>query len=173
IVVTFACCLGPLACGFALAFNLTKNPAEQLVHTPVGTWRTHVYILGALIGGFFSGFLLNYGRKNVLLVTMVPMSLSWLAIIFATRPWMVFLFHGVSGMCTGIIMVMAQVYVAEISVPKVRGALSSAPLLAFQVGSLICYMLGEILLWKNLAIVGVCIAIPFFFCVVLCMPQSP
>lgn len=46
---------------------------------------------------------------------------------------MVFLFHATSGVCTGIIMVIAQVYVAEVSVPRIRGAISSAPLLAFQV----------------------------------------
>ncbi|KAK3857536.1 hypothetical protein Pcinc_036230 [Petrolisthes cinctipes] len=86
---------------------------------------------------------------------------------------MVFLFHAVSGMCTGMIMVVVQVYVAEISVPKLRGAVSTAPLLAFQVGSLLCFLLGEILVWKDLAIVGVCVTLPVFVSVVLCMPESP
>lgn len=36
-----------------------------------------------------------------------------------------------------------------------------------------CFMLGEILVWKSLAIVGVCVAMPVFVAVVLCMPESP
>ncbi|KAG7163116.1 Facilitated trehalose transporter Tret1-like 3 [Homarus americanus] len=139
----------------------------------LGAWRTYVHFLGCLSGGFMSGFLANYGRKVVLLLTMVPMALSWLFVIFATQVWMVFLFHATSGVCTGVVMVVAQVYVAEISVPRIRGAMSTAPLLAFQVGSLLCFMLGEILVWKNLAIVGVCVAMPVFVAVVLCMPESP
>ncbi|XP_064114788.1 facilitated trehalose transporter Tret1-like [Macrobrachium nipponense] len=172
IIVTAACCLGPLTCGFALAFNITKNPAE-LMKPQLGAWRTYVYLLGCLGGGFFSGFLANYGRKVVLLVAMVPMALSWLFVIFATQVWMVFLFHATSGVCTGIVMVISQIYVAEISVPRIRGAISSAPLLAFQVGCLLCFLLGEILVWKNLAIIGACVSMPFFVCVVLCMPESP
>ncbi|XP_037779537.1 facilitated trehalose transporter Tret1-like [Penaeus monodon] len=172
VVVTFACCLGPLACGFALAYNMTKNPAE-LMRPSLGAWKTYVYLLGCLAGGFFSGCLANYGRKVVLLLTMVPLALSWLFVIFAMQVWMVFLFHATSGVCTGIIMVIAQVYVAEVSVPRIRGAISSAPLLAFQVGCLLCFLLGEILVWKNLAIVGICTTMPFFVSVVLCMPESP
>lgn len=172
VIVTFACCLGPLACGFALAFNLTKNPAE-LMRPELGAWRTYVHLLGCLSGGFLSGFVANYGRKVVLLVTMVPMALSWLFVIFATKVWMVFVFHATSGVCTGVVVVVAQVYVAEISVPRIRGAMSTAPLLAFQTGSLLCFMLGEILVWKNLAIVGVCVTAPVFVALVLCMPESP
>ncbi|XP_050715493.1 facilitated trehalose transporter Tret1-like [Eriocheir sinensis] len=172
VIVTFAVCLGPLACGFALAYNLTKNPSE-LLGPHLGPWKTYVYFLGCLSGGFFSGFLANYGRKVVVLVTMVPMALSWLLVIFATQVWMVFLFHATSGVCTGLVVVVVQVYVAEVSVPRVRGALSSAPVLAFQVGSLLCFLLGEILVWRNLAIVGVCVAMPVFLTVVLCAPESP
>lgn len=40
-------------------------------------------------------------------------------------------------------------------------------------GSLLCFLLGEILVWKDLAIVGVCITLPVFVSVVLCMPESP
>ncbi|XP_063881799.1 LOW QUALITY PROTEIN: facilitated trehalose transporter Tret1-like [Scylla paramamosain] len=172
VVVTFAICLAPLACGFGLAYNITKNPSE-ILGPHLGPWKTYVYFLGCLSGGFFSGFVANYGRKVVVLLTMVPMALSWLFIIFATQVWMVFLFHATSGVCTGLVMVVVQVYVAEVSVPRVRGALSTAPVLAFQVGSLLCFLLGEILVWRNLAIVGVCVSLPVFLTVVLCMPESP
>ncbi|XP_069940293.1 facilitated trehalose transporter Tret1-like [Cherax quadricarinatus] len=172
VIVTFACCLGPLACGFAQAYNLSKDPGEFMA-PQLGPWRTYVHLIGCLSGGFLSGFLANYGRKMVLMVIMVPMALSWFFVIFATQVWMVFLFHATSGVCTGVVMVVAQVYVAEMSVPRVRGAVCTAPLLASQVGCLMCFMLGEILVWKSLAIVGVCLVLPVFVALVLCMPESP
>lgn len=46
---------------------------------------------------------------------------------------MVLMFHATAGMCTGLVMVLAQVYVAEVATPGVRGAISCAPLLALQV----------------------------------------
>nr|XP_053630945.1 facilitated trehalose transporter Tret1-like [Cherax quadricarinatus] len=125
VIVTFACCLGPLACGFAQAYNLSKDPGEFMA-PQLGPWRTYVHLIGCLSGGFLSGFLANYGRKMVLMVIMVPMALSWFFVIFAT-----------------------------------------------QVGCLMCFMLGEILVWKSLAIVGVCLVLPVFVALVLCMPESP
>ena len=38
---------------------------------------------------------------------------------------------------------------------------------------LLCYILGEILTWKYLAIIGICTTTPFFFSTLLCMPESP
>ena len=38
---------------------------------------------------------------------------------------------------------------------------------------LICYLVGEVLIWKYLAIVGIGTTTPFFFSTLLCMPESP
>lgn len=56
---------------------------------------------------------------------------------------------------------------------RARDERSNEPRVSPQVGCLLCFLLGEILVWKNLAIVGICTTMPFFVSVVLCMPESP
>ncbi|MPC72133.1 hypothetical protein E2C01_066427 [Portunus trituberculatus] len=48
VVVTFAICLAPLACGFGLAYNLTKNPSE-ILGPHLGPWKTYVYFLAQYV----------------------------------------------------------------------------------------------------------------------------
>ncbi|KAF2367166.1 Major facilitator sugar transporter-like [Trinorchestia longiramus] len=172
IIVTFSCCLGPLACGFALAYIFAIHPGI-ILGVDIGVWETYVFLMGCIGGGFFSGLLVNLGRKMTLLLTMTPFALSWLMVIFATDVWMLMAFHATAGACTGLTLVLAQVYVAEVATPGVRGAISCAPLLALQIGSLLCYSLGNVLAWRHLAAVGMGVTLPFFFAVVLCMPESP
>lgn len=56
---------------------------EERVRADMIPFRTCVP--GCVCGGFFSGLLVNLGRKRTLLLTMSPFALVWLVIMFATE----------------------------------------------------------------------------------------
>ncbi|XP_076049335.1 facilitated trehalose transporter Tret1-like [Oratosquilla oratoria] len=175
VIVTAACCLGPLACGFSFAFSLGKiSTGLPTTHTYLSpAWNAYAFVIGSVVGGFFSGVVINHGRKVAFWFGIIPFSLSWTVAIFATQVWTCLLFHATAGIGAGLLTVITQVYVAEVSHPRVRGAISSTPFLAYCIGMLLCFSMAEVMARKHLAVLGFCLCFPYFLSLILCIPESP
>ena len=96
-------------------------------------------ILGALAAGPLSD---RYGRKRLLLVAASIFALSSLA---TALPRNLVEFTGarvVAGTAIGIASMLAPLYIAEVSPPRIRGRLVSLNQLAIMTGILLSYLVG-------------------------------
>lgn len=67
------------------------------------------YGTGALFGGIFGGFFLQYGRRRVLTVMSLPFSLSWIITVFAKSVTTMFATAFLGGFCCSIVSMVTQV----------------------------------------------------------------
>ncbi|CAB1319407.1 unnamed protein product [Coregonus sp. 'balchen'] len=115
-----------------------------------------IFTLGAAAGGL-GAMLLNdlIGRKLSIMVSAVPSTVHC------------------DGRGTGYLdATPGQVYISEISHPKVRGALGSCPQITAVFGALSLYSLGLVVPWRWLAVAGEIPAL--LMLLLLCfMPDSP
>ncbi|XP_034685219.1 sugar transporter ERD6-like 7 isoform X3 [Vitis riparia] len=110
-----------------------------------------ILAIGAMIGGLTSGHISNFiGRKGTMRVAAIFCIIGWLAIGFAEVP----------------------VFIAEIAPKDLRGGFTSLNELMIQVGGSITDLLGTVLTWRMLALVGLIpslmLILGMFF-----VPESP
>ena len=118
-----------------------------------GSWIAAFSLLGALLGGLASGLLIKMGRRRTIVVTSLPMSLSWTLTMFATRVEMIYVSAFLVGTFSSIVQLATQVYLSEIAHPTIRGSLCSAAKVFSQIGLLASFAMGAWLDWRQLAMV--------------------
>lgn len=105
----------------------------------------------------------------------LPLFLSFSAFILiamAVNVQMIMAGRAIAGFCVGIASLGLPVYLGETVQPQVRGTLGLLPTTFGNSGILICFLAGKYLDWKQLAILGACIPIPFLICMFL-IPETP
>lgn len=106
------------------------------------------------------------------LCLVVPFTINWLLIIFATGPTMLYIARFFAGIGTGAICVTAPMYIGEIADVSIRGTLGSFFQLFLCVGILLTYFVGALTTWVGLSIVLA--VVPFVFVIAFFfMPESP
>ncbi|CAM8912476.1 unnamed protein product [Rhodiola kirilowii] len=129
--------------------------------------------VGAMFGAIASGQISEYvGRKGCLMIGSIPNIIGWLAIAFANDSSFLYLGRLLEGFGVGIFSYVVPVYIAEISPQNLRGTLGSINQLSVTIGTLIAYLLGLVVPWRPLAILGVvpcALLIPGLFFI----PESP
>ncbi|XP_066909600.1 facilitated trehalose transporter Tret1 [Halyomorpha halys] len=137
------------------------------------SWMVSLLYLGNLMSPIPAGYLMDIlGRKNSLLVlTIIPLS-AWVMIIFAEAPIMLYFARFLAGTWSGIVSTIAPMYLAEISEPRVRGALSTFVQLMTNLGVLFEYVIGPIVSYKILGYFSG--SLPIIFIIIFFgMPESP
>ncbi|KYN12998.1 Facilitated trehalose transporter Tret1 [Trachymyrmex cornetzi] len=137
------------------------------------SWVTALLSIGAAAGSVISALIVNIiGRKNTMLLTVVPSIIAWLLIVFATSSWELYISRFISGLATGITSMSTPMYVSEISPADIRGNLGSVLAVAGKLGILIEFTIGPFLSVRNLALVS--LAGPCLFLVTfIWLPESP
>ncbi|RZF43383.1 hypothetical protein LSTR_LSTR001644 [Laodelphax striatellus] len=100
-----------------------------------GSWIGSLLMLGATLGAFLSGQLLDsVGRKRTLLVDVILLILSWACLAMA-RPlrslYVIYLGRFISGIGTGVAFAAIPLYVSEISDFKLPGLIGVSSLMLF------------------------------------------
>ncbi|CAK9831237.1 Facilitated trehalose transporter Tret1 [Anthophora retusa] len=139
----------------------------------VGMWIGSIMPLSALFGGIAGGPCIEYlGRRNTILSTALPFIAAWLLIALATNVTMVLVGRALCGFCVGIASLSLPVYLGETIQAEVRGTLGLLPTAFGNTGILLCFIAGMYLDWRNLALVGACLPIPFMI-LMFTIPETP
>ncbi|CBI26145.3 sugar transporter ERD6-like 7 isoform X1 [Vitis vinifera] len=132
-----------------------------------------ILAIGAMIGGITSGHISNFiGRKGTMRVAAIFCIIGWLAIGFAEGVLLLDIGRMCTGYGIGVFSYVVPVFIAEIAPKDLRGGFTSSNELMIQVGGSITYLLGTVLTWRMLALVGLIpslmLILGMFF-----VPESP
>ncbi|XP_048480687.1 facilitated trehalose transporter Tret1 isoform X2 [Plutella xylostella] len=144
-----------------------------VTNTQMKSWIGAIPPLGAFLGSLCSGVIMQRaGRKRTLQFTAPLWGAAWLVLGFAPSFPLVLVGRLASGICVGLALAPAQVYVSECCDPHIRGRLGSLPALCMSLGIVVSYVAGSWLYWRHLAFLsaGFCLAL---FLALLPLPESP
>ncbi|XP_022188572.1 facilitated trehalose transporter Tret1 isoform X2 [Nilaparvata lugens] len=180
-----ACCicnLASFAAGNALTWSsptISKMKENNEIHISQESWLGSLIALGASLGPFVSGFLIDrIGRKKTLYLNAVLIILSWILIGIAISSFdsisfeLIYVGRVLAGVSAGSCYASIPMYIGEIAEDSVRGAVGS--LLAFFLcgGFLLEYVVGPYVSYLVLILVS-CIAPIAFLVLFFFMPESP
>ncbi|RZC38206.1 facilitated trehalose transporter Tret1 [Asbolus verrucosus] len=135
-----AACVGNIAafvCGTSFGWTSPEGPKLKVSHkegnplpVPITkdeeSWIGSLLPVGATMGPFVAGFLADkIGRKNTLLLGIIPFIIAFLLASFATSPSMFFTVRFLCGLAVGVIFTVLPMYIGEIAEDEVRDSLGS------------------------------------------------
>ena len=135
--------------------------------------------VGSLVDfGFFCGCLpgaisLSYfGSCQSLVNTLVPISLGWIAIIFANSAVWLYIGRLLNGFGVGMTFCIFPIFVGEVSIPETRGSMMFMAQIGFPVGMLIASFLDAVfsMTTASTCYLVFCISL---MCVFFKLPESP
>ncbi|KAG4077354.1 hypothetical protein HA402_009755 [Bradysia odoriphaga] len=126
-------------------------------------WVGSLLAVGALPGNFINGFLVaKFGRKWPLAATSIPMSVSWLLIMFAQNVSYLYVARLLQGFALGGVLSISPVFLVEIADDRVRGILGSSVPFGGALGILIAFILGDYTDFIVTPICGLVMSVIFF-----------
>ncbi|CAN1761056.1 Sugar transporter ERD6-like 15 [Linum perenne] len=126
-------------------------------------------LLGAVIGGKIAELI---GRKLTLLGLAVLYVVGWLTIASAKDAWQLDIGRLLQGIGSTLTLYLTPLYVAEISPKNVRGTAVSISQLTIMVGISFTYLVGSIINWRTVALIGVSSGV-LQLVLTLFIPESP
>lgn len=145
-------------------FQITSGESSFLAVIP---------LIGAIFGAVIAALTVDlWGRKTVIVFSSIPFIVSWLLVGVATSATLLFVGRFIGGVCDGVSLTVAPMYLGEIAEPKLRGLLASICPLAGVLALLLMSILGAYLPLDTVAFIAM--AIPFVMLIALpWMPESP
>uniref|UniRef100_A0A7N2L4B9 Major facilitator superfamily (MFS) profile domain-containing protein n=1 Tax=Quercus lobata TaxID=97700 RepID=A0A7N2L4B9_QUELO len=129
--------------------------------------------IGAIIGALISGKMTDViGRRYTFWILDIFYIMGWLSIIFAKGAWLLDFGRLLLGVGFGITCYVGPVYLAEITPKNLRGGFMSITQSMTGYGSSLTYLIGSIISWRTLAIIGSIPCILMFLGLFL-IPESP
>ncbi|KAL0132086.1 hypothetical protein PUN28_000096 [Cardiocondyla obscurior] len=123
--------------------QLTGEDPPFRVTDEEGSWIASLLPLGRLLGAIVGSLTLEYiGSKTSVLLTGLPMIVSWICIICAVSPIWLYVSRIFSGISMGMIFSCYPLYIGEISAPSIRGALVCLIINGLPIGTLIGNIMG-------------------------------
>ncbi|XP_048469805.1 solute carrier family 2, facilitated glucose transporter member 6 isoform X3 [Rhincodon typus] len=179
-LAAFTAILGNLSFGYALVYTSPVIPELEHSLDPQlrldnynASFFESIFTLGVIFGGLTT-MLLNdlLGRKLTIMLSSVPSVLGFAIMGSAQVVWMLDLGRALTGIAGGMLSGTVPIYIAEISVAKIRGRMGVGPQIMLVLGTLLLYALGLVLSWRWLAIVGAFIP-TLMITLMYFMPESP
>ncbi len=121
----------------------------------------------------FIGTIINLiGRKLTMLLLVIPFTVGWALVVWATNIGMLIVGRTLLGVSGGSFCICAPMYIGEIAQKEVRGTLGTFFQLMLTIGILFVYAVGS---GANVFVLSlVCGCIPIIFGVIFVfMPESP
>ncbi|XP_067206047.1 facilitated trehalose transporter Tret1 isoform X2 [Linepithema humile] len=180
ILAALSVSLGSMVIGYASSYtspglvSMRDNATASFeVSKQMGMWIGSLMPLSALFGGIAGGPCIEYiGRRNTILATAFPFIGAWLLIALAENVPMVLVGRALCGFGVGVASLALPVYLGETIQTEVRGTLGLMPTAFGNTGILLCFTLGMYLDWRNLALVGASLPIPFLILMFM-IPETP
>ncbi|KAJ8682459.1 hypothetical protein QAD02_018251 [Eretmocerus hayati] len=122
-----------------------KEPGSSvLLNKDQASWVASLLNLGRFFGGILGPVATHYlGSKRSILVTMFPIAIGWL-IIMLTDTYVEWLYASrfISGLGVGMTFGSFPLYLGEVSLPQIRGALISLAIVGSPIGQVIASVCG-------------------------------
>ncbi|GLJ29231.1 hypothetical protein SUGI_0576600 [Cryptomeria japonica] len=155
---TFVVVLGSLEFGYSVGFS---SPTQSAMIEDLGLTLSQystfgsLLTIGAMIGAITSGRVADsMGRKGALRVASASYIIGWLIIVISKVVLPLDIGRLFVGYGVGLTSYTVPVYIAEISPKNLRGALTNTNQLSITAGVLIVYLLGMLVTWHDLTIIG-------------------
>lgn len=136
-------------------------------------WIGSFSTVGALLMCIPTGFLCDIiGRKTTILSLVVPFTLGWCLLIFASNLSMLYAGRFILGLAAGACCVAAPLYTSEIAQKEIRGTLGSYFQVMVTIGVFYAYLVGKFLTPTHYTIT--CCFIPICaFIAMIFQPETP
>ncbi|XKL61691.1 hypothetical protein PGB90_001524 [Kerria lacca] len=159
------------------SFNKTNNNSTNSDNFPITSAEASLYgtlqLIVHFIAGVLSGIIQDkFGRRNCLLVSILPQICSWIMLYYAVNVYCLYVHAILIGLSTAFSEQTIITYVGEISNVKLRGRLFSIGKLGYGFGSFLIFLLNSFLSWRKLALVTMVLPL-FTMFYILCLPESP
>ncbi|KAG6440722.1 hypothetical protein O3G_MSEX001422 [Manduca sexta] len=153
--------------------QLREENSSMRIDDEMGSWIASIHSAATPLGSMLSGPVMEaIGRRRTLQACTLPLVVGWIIIGTATHHYLLLLGRIVCGFAVGIMAAPSQVYLGEISEPRLRGLLIGTPFVAYSLGVLYVYALGGALPWRSVAHLS--IVLPSLAFIALCFsPESP
>lgn len=162
VIASLIASLGALGFGYTMGFTSPALPAmvgdvlqidsckiSGNMHTVVsneGDWFGSTANIGAMIGALMGGFLTSkLGRRGAVMFSALPYIVGWAWMALANHVWMFICTRVLCGIAVGIASMSVPMYIAEISPPRLRGALGTLNQFGVVVGITVVYAIGVVL----------------------------
>lgn len=151
-----------------------QDPNGELPMThDQSSWVVSLIEFGNLFTSIPAGILADiWGRKLLLLITAPVHILSWLMVLTTRSVPVLYFTRIIQGLAMGVVYTILPLYLAEISSPGIRGALSTFFEGMWYLGILFEYILGPYLSYSTFTTVTLILPVVFFITFVW-IPESP
>lgn len=171
-----------MSVAMGLAWMTPVIPQLLKDDTPVGTrpmtpdeisWLSSITVLMPLIILPMAAWSVErFGRKITGCFMAVPLTVSWLLIVFAQNFWQLLISRILCGISLALMGAVVPLYVSEIADQSMRGPLGSLFAFGINTGVLVALIFGASLTYQQTAI-GSIILPPIFFVTFFFMPETP
>ena len=153
--------------------HLESNESEIKVSSTEASWIASLLHVGAIFGYMLYPYMIDsIGRKNTLLLLIIPQLASWILTIFAKDVYSLYAARIICGLgyCAG--YAVQGIYISEISSKSIRGILLLCSEVNYQIGTLMLLTIGALCSYKvmNLSMLSTPI---LFLITFIFMPDSP
>ncbi|XP_037917653.1 facilitated trehalose transporter Tret1 [Hermetia illucens] len=158
IILSGAVLIVAAGCGMPIGYSAVLLP--QLYNTSdllqmdvqMGSWFASIHSLATPFGSLVSGWAADrVGRRTALLIASIPILAGWTTLATAQSHALLLIGRVVAGIGVGLVGAPAQILIAEIALPRIRGMLIGAPFISYSMGILLVYTLGSQLHWRLVA----------------------
>ncbi|GMH29284.1 hypothetical protein Nepgr_031127 [Nepenthes gracilis] len=132
-----------------------------------------ILTIGAMFGAITSGRITDFvGRKWAMRISSCFCIVGWLAVFFARGALVLDIGRLFNGYGIGVLSYVIPIFIAEIAPKNLRGGLTTLNQLMIVVGSSFSFLIGSIVSWQILALIGLlpCVALLLGLFLV---PESP
>ena len=137
------------------------------------SWIVSIMTLGGALMCIPTGYIINkIGRKLMLLLMLIPLTVGWLLIVWANNLAMMYIGRFLTGISCGSFCMIIPVYSGEIAEKEIRGRLGSFFQMMVNVGILFVYAVGYDLNVPTFTLITALIPI-MFGVAFLFMPETP
>ncbi|CAH1640564.1 unnamed protein product [Spodoptera littoralis] len=107
--------------------------------------------LGAMVGTAIAGTLINsLGRRNGGVILSLPFVLSWAVVSVTSSINLILAARFFAGVAGGGFLVLAPIFTSEVAEDSIRGALASASIYLYCLGTLMSYVVGWFLTYRTI-----------------------
>ena len=134
--------------------RLTSDNSEISLNFNEASWVASLINISRIIGALTGALCVNFwGSKKAIIHTLIPMSLGWIFILLADSALMLYISRICSGIGMGMSFSCFPLFIGEIALPQIRGAIITASFCGSLFGQVIATFIGASLSMQLSAVI--------------------
>lgn len=137
------------------------------------SWVASLVMVGRFVGAVVGAIGANFmGSKKSLLLILTSILICWILKFFATSPVWLYVARSFAGLALGVMYSTFSVYLGEVTLPEIRGALVTLACFGATSGLVLGNFIGSYLPMKTLSVINQvpCLVLILLF---IWLPESP